>query len=82
MTSPIDRRSDFYRHAALVVPHKPVAQPLMTIPNVLTFFRLLLVPVLLAVWEMQHRFTPTICAVIFIAASVTDYFDGYLARKV
>ena len=28
-------------------------QPLMTIPNVLTFFRLLLVPVLLLVWELQ-----------------------------
>ncbi|GLC39852.1 hypothetical protein PLESTB_001292100 [Pleodorina starrii] len=81
LISPIDRRSDFYRHAALVVPHKPVPQPLMTLPNVLTFFRLLLVPVLLAVWEMQHRYTPTICAVLFISASVTDYFDGYLARK-
>ncbi|KXZ50063.1 hypothetical protein GPECTOR_18g42 [Gonium pectorale] len=81
LVSPIDRRSDFYRHAALVVPHKPVPQPLMTIPNVLTFFRLLLVPVLLAVWELRYKLTPTICAVIFIAASVTDYFDGYLARK-
>ncbi|GLI71492.1 hypothetical protein VaNZ11_016707 [Volvox africanus] len=81
LISPIDRRSDFYRHAALVVPHKPVPQPLMTLPNVLTFFRLLLVPVILAVWELQHRYTPTLCAVIFITASVTDYFDGYLARK-
>ncbi|GIL65014.1 hypothetical protein Vafri_18789 [Volvox africanus] len=81
LISPIDRRSDFYRHAALVVPHKPVPQPLMTLPNVLTFFRLLLVPVILAVWELQYRYTPTLCAAIFIAASVTDYFDGYLARK-
>ncbi|GFR48704.1 hypothetical protein Agub_g10660 [Astrephomene gubernaculifera] len=81
LVSPIDRRSDFYRHAALVVPHPPVAQPLMTLPNILTFFRLLLVPVLLGVWELSHRLTPSLCAVIFIAASVTDYFDGYLARK-
>ncbi|KAG2427636.1 hypothetical protein HXX76_012287 [Chlamydomonas incerta] len=81
LISPIDRRSDYYRHAALVVPHKPARQPLMTIPNVLTFFRLLLVPVLLLVWELQWHLTPTLCAVIFIAASVTDYFDGYLARK-
>ncbi len=80
--SPIDRRSDYYRHAALVVPHRPARQPLMTIPNVLTFLRLLLVPVLLGVWEVQHTYTPTICAVLFIWASVTDYFDGYLARKV
>lgn len=80
--SPIDRRSDYYRHAALVVPHRPARQPLMTLPNVLTFLRLLLVPVLLGVWEVQHKYTPTICALIFIWASVTDYFDGYLARKV
>ncbi|KAG2486834.1 hypothetical protein HYH03_014517 [Edaphochlamys debaryana] len=81
LISPIDRRSDYYRHAALVVPHKPIPQPLMTIPNILTYFRLLLVPVLLLVWEMQHKYNATLCAVMFIAASVTDYFDGYLARR-
>lgn len=81
LVSPIDRRSDFYRHAALVAPHTRNRQPLMTIPNVLTFFRLLLVPVLLVLWETGMRYTPLTCAVVFIAASVTDYFDGYLARK-
>ena len=56
LVSPIDRRSDFYRHAALVAPHSRDRQPLMTIPNVLTFFRLLLVPVLLALWETGMRY--------------------------
>ena len=53
--SPLDRRSEAYRHAAASVVASghipPKAQPIMTIPNVLTFIRLLLVPVLLLMWE-------------------------------
>lgn len=83
LLSPIDRRSDFYRHAALELPHKAeTPQPLLTIPNVLTFFRLLLVPVLVVLWESGWRYAPISCGIVFAAASITDYFDGYLARKV
>lgn len=40
LVSPIDRRSDFYRQQARHIAHPtPERQPLMTIPNVLTFFR-------------------------------------------
>jgi hypothetical protein len=70
------------RDAHRSLPFAQVRQPLMTIPNVLTFFRLLLVPVLLAMWDVKLVYAPFICAVIFIAASITDYFDGYLARRV
>ena len=62
--------------------HKPVPEKIINIPNVLTFIRLALVPVLLGLWEVQWKYTPITCAVIFITASVTDWLDGYLARKV
>mmetsp|Transcript_15788 Transcript_15788/g.34099 ORF Transcript_15788/g.34099 Transcript_15788/m.34099 type:complete len:267 (+) Transcript_15788:109-909(+) len=83
--SPLDRRSEAYRHIAQKIvttkPVPPVRQPIMTIPNILTFFRLLLVPVLLLLWEIEWRYTPILCAVVFILASLTDWLDGMLARK-
>ena len=49
-------------------------------PNVLTFFRILLVPIF--VWLMSDA-TPTrttYAAVVFLIASATDWMDGYIAR--
>jgi CDP-diacylglycerol--glycerol-3-phosphate 3-phosphatidyltransferase len=49
-------------------------------PNLLTFFRILLVPVF--VWLMADATSTrtTYAAVVFIIASVTDWMDGYIAR--
>ncbi|HPY96968.1 MAG TPA: CDP-diacylglycerol--glycerol-3-phosphate 3-phosphatidyltransferase [Candidatus Cloacimonadota bacterium] len=47
------------------------------IPNILTMLRLLAVPVF--VWMMGIN--PFIGLCIFVGASITDFFDGYLARK-
>lgn len=84
LVSPLDRRSEVYRHAVqqTIPPSKrPARQPIMTIPNILTFIRLLLVPVLLFLWEWEWVWSPVTCAIVFIAASLTDWLDGYLARK-
>ena len=83
LTGGLDRRADYYRQQARHVGHpKPVPQPLMTIPNLLTFFRLLLVPVMLLMWESTWKFSSLASAVIFIVAAITDWADGYIARKV
>jgi CDP-diacylglycerol--glycerol-3-phosphate 3-phosphatidyltransferase len=57
-------------------------QPLWTVPNVLTFARLVLVPVLMAVWYSARPGAPLLAAAVFVAASLTDWFDGYIARRV
>ncbi|KAK9806079.1 hypothetical protein WJX72_000337 [[Myrmecia] bisecta] len=82
LDSPIDRRSDYYRQQARQkkrVIQQP--QPLMTLPNILTFFRIVLIPVLCVLWFQPHQLAPIACAVVFITAAVTDWADGYLARK-
>lgn len=86
--SPIDRRSETYRHIAAEVAAKHpevvvrVRQPILTIPNILTFLRLIMVPVLMLLWEMEWRYSPITGAAVFIGAALTDWLDGHLARRV
>ena len=50
----------------------------MNLPNKLTMSRLVLVPVFMAVMLMGY-YVPAL--IIFCVAAITDFFDGYLARK-
>ena len=53
-----------------------------TIPNVLTMIRIVLIPVFVAVFFSTPKEQDRIAAlIIFAAASITDMFDGMLARK-
>ena len=52
----------------------------MNIPNILTIFRLCLIPVYIAVFALSGE-SKNSAAIIFIAASITDVLDGYIARK-
>lgn len=54
---------------------------LWTVPNVLTLFRVALVPVLVYLLHDPGRLAGFLAALLFFLASLTDYFDGYLARK-
>jgi len=53
----------------------------VNVPNVLTVLRILLVPVLVAALLQETPNGDVIAATIFAVASVTDYADGYLARR-
>lgn len=50
----------------------------MNLPNRLTLLRVIIVPFFIAAFMMEHYF---ISLILFIAASITDYFDGSIARK-
>lgn len=51
------------------------------IPNLLTYLRLFAVPLLVVIFLSPIEFNRAICAGIFIFASITDWLDGYLARR-
>jgi CDP-diacylglycerol--glycerol-3-phosphate 3-phosphatidyltransferase len=49
-------------------------------PNFLTVSRMISVPVIVVLLMSGARITTFAAAVLFSLASITDYFDGYLAR--
>ena len=70
----------------------------MNLPNKLSCFRMILVPILVAVWIFPYaqlniqlpEFTfgyvslslkNILVLIIFVVASITDFLDGYIARK-
>lgn len=53
----------------------------MNIANLVTISRVLLVPVIVLVYYSTLPFSQLIAAVLFAIASITDWLDGYLARK-
>jgi CDP-diacylglycerol--glycerol-3-phosphate 3-phosphatidyltransferase len=57
--------------------------PAMTwnLPNALTLIRLLCVPVVGALLFVDQPVPRDIAAVVFLAAAVTDFFDGSIARR-
>lgn len=55
------------------------------LPNLLTYARILAVPLIVLCFYMEGRVRPTdwwrwVAVGIFVVASITDYFDGYIAR--
>ncbi len=54
----------------------------MNLPNKLTVLRLLLVPVILLVMLLPYSLIHNLIAlIVFSGASITDYFDGKIARR-
>lgn len=62
---------------------KKVIQMKMNLPNKLTILRICLVPffVLFMLTNLGGSYHNVIAGIIFIAASITDTLDGYIARK-
>ncbi|MBQ3378670.1 MAG: CDP-diacylglycerol--glycerol-3-phosphate 3-phosphatidyltransferase [Clostridia bacterium] len=53
----------------------------MTTANKITFFRIILIPVFMLFFFVQKEWSYYTACVVFIVASVTDFLDGYIARK-
>lgn len=53
----------------------------MNLPNKLTILRILLVPLVVAAMLIEFPFHFVVSSLLFLTASVTDFFDGMIARK-
>jgi CDP-diacylglycerol--glycerol-3-phosphate 3-phosphatidyltransferase len=53
----------------------------MNIPNALTLFRIIIIPVFVLVFYLPFEWSFFLSAAIFSIAGITDWLDGYLARK-
>lgn len=52
------------------------------IPNYLTILRIIAIPIIIMTFYFEDsKFAHRLSGIIFALASITDFFDGYLARK-
>ncbi|MBT8142395.1 MAG: CDP-diacylglycerol--glycerol-3-phosphate 3-phosphatidyltransferase [Gammaproteobacteria bacterium] len=51
------------------------------IPNLLTWMRIVLIPVFILIFLSGWSYSRPIAAVIFAIAGISDWLDGYLARR-
>lgn len=53
----------------------------LTLPLLLTILRVAVIPVVLALFYVQIPYARQIATVLYAAACITDWFDGWLARR-
>jgi CDP-diacylglycerol---glycerol-3-phosphate 3-phosphatidyltransferase len=67
------------RPKAVPPPREKVSTEIWNLPNSLTLFRIFLVPILVVV--LLTKYSNGLGLGIFLVAAITDYFDGYFARR-
>ena len=53
----------------------------MNIPNILTVLRVLLIPIIILLFYLPFKWSYLAASAVFAIAAITDWLDGYLARK-
>ena len=53
----------------------------LTIPTMLTLFRIALVPILVVVFYWGAKWSNVIATAVFVLGAVTDILDGWIARR-
>ncbi len=75
-----------YSEGTIVVESAPASRPqisneIWNLPNALTLFRIFLVPFLVVVLLTKFSGREYAGLAIFLLAAITDFFDGYFARR-
>lgn len=53
----------------------------INIPNILTLVRISLIPIFVLLFYLPFSWAPMATAIVFAIAALTDWLDGFLARK-
>jgi len=54
---------------------------IFSVPNIITYFRFLVVPIFLFLYFSEDKLLISISIVLYFFGAISDYFDGYIARK-
>ena len=65
----------------IAVPREKLSNEIWNLPNALTLFRIFLVPFLVVVLLTKFTGREFVGLGIFLVAAVTDFFDGWIARR-
>jgi CDP-diacylglycerol--glycerol-3-phosphate 3-phosphatidyltransferase len=60
---------------------KTLREEFLNLPNMLTMARIMVIPFVLVLIYYDSRIHSFFAAALFAAASITDFFDGWLARR-
>ncbi|MEW5727291.1 MAG: CDP-alcohol phosphatidyltransferase family protein, partial [Pseudomonadota bacterium] len=52
-----------------------------SLPNLLTLSRIVVIPLVIATFYVDGPLARWVACGLFVAAAVTDWFDGYIARS-
>jgi len=55
--------------------------PILNLPNILTFFRILIIPALVVLLLSPSKTADFLATLLFALSSITDWLDGYIARR-
>jgi len=58
---------------------KDTSQRILTIPNILSFVRLMLIPVIIWLYCDQQNYA--LAAIVLVISGITDVVDGFIARR-
>jgi len=58
-----------------------MSQNLYSIPNMLSYFRGAVIPVIMLLFFFDNAFAVWLNVVLFALAGISDYLDGYIARR-
>ena len=70
-----------WTHAGLLLARSAALEDNINLPNVLTLARLLLIPVFVLLFVTPTPGRTLAAAVVFLIAALTDFLDGYVARR-
>ena len=54
---------------------------ILNLPNILTLFRLALLPAMIVLFFIPAPWAAVTCLALYVAGAITDYLDGWVARK-
>lgn len=57
----------------------PYQKKILTIPNIMSFFRLVLIPIIVYLYVVKNSYLWTI--ILLLISGATDIVDGFIARK-